>query len=225
MGIVYEDEDLIALNKPASLLVHADERTGEDTLVDWLAVNCPEVLGVGDDPDERPGIVHRLDKDTSGIILIARNQDYFEYLKDLFQKREIKKTYRAVVLGAPKEREGVIDAPISIKAGSVKRTTHKGKDTKEAITEYKILKNLGEFSYVEVYPKTGRTHQIRVHFSSIGSPVAGDKLYGGKKAAQSAKRQMLHAFALEFPIRPGEGVKLIADLPVDFERFLKSLEK
>lgn len=230
LDVIYEDENLIALNKPAGLLVHGNsggegKRAGEDTLVDWLETNCPEVAGVGDSPDLRPGIVHRLDKDTSGIILVARHQAYFEYLKSLFKKRKIKKVYRAVVLGRFKDKEGSINTPISIKAGSVKRTAYKGKDAKRAFTQYKVLDELGEFSHIEVYPKTGRTHQIRVHLNSINHPVAGDKLYGGKRAAGAADRQMLHAYSLEFPIRPGERVTLVADPPEDFRRFIEILEK
>ncbi|MBU2101620.1 RluA family pseudouridine synthase [Patescibacteria group bacterium] len=225
IDVIYKDENLIVLNKPAGILVHGDNKTEEDTLIDWLEINCPETAGVGDSPEERPGIVHRLDRDTSGIILVARNQEYFEYLKSLFKNREIHKTYRAIVLNPFKEERGVIDAPISIKAGSIKRTAHKGKDSKEAVTEYKVLKNFDNFSYVEAYPKTGRTHQIRVHFNSIGHPVAGDKLYGGKSAVGATDRQMLHAYSLELALRPGETVKLTADLPDDFIKFLASLEK
>jgi 23S rRNA pseudouridine1911/1915/1917 synthase len=226
--VIYEDKDLVVINKPAGLLIHSDNKTDTATLVDWLLVKFPEVAGVGDSSVsglERPGIVHRLDKDTSGIVLVARNQECFEYLKNLFRNRKIQKTYRAIVVGSFRERTGRIDTPVSIKAGSIKRTTHKGKDAKEAITEYKVLKELGGFSYIEVYPKTGRTHQIRVHLNSIGHPVAGDKLYGGKNAAKAAERQMLHAYSLEFPIESGKSMVITADLPEDFVSFLGSLEK
>lgn len=225
IDVIYEDENLIAINKPAGLLVHGDNKGEEDTLVDWLLTQYPEVSSVGDAPDERPGIVHRLDKDTSGAMLIARNSGYFEYLKGLFQSWDIEKTYRAVVLGSLKDKEGVIDTPISIKAGTIKRTTHKGKDTKEAVTQYKVLEEYKDFSYVEVCPKTGRTHQIRVHFNSIHHPIAGDKVYGGRSAANAAERQMLHAYSLELNLQSGESAKLTAEIPQDFEKFLGTLEK
>lgn len=216
------------LDKPAGILVHADSKSREETLIDRVLVEFPEVAGVGDSPSgrsERPGIVHRLDKDTSGVIVIARNQAYFEYLKKIFHDRQVKKVYQAIAIGSFKETSGVINVPISIKAGSVKRTVHKGKDTKQAKTRYRVLKELNGFSYIEVYPETGRTHQIRVHLNSIGHPIAGDKLYGGKRAAQAAERQMLHAYSLEFPIAPGETAVFKADLPEDFKALLRRLEK
>jgi len=226
--VIYENENLIVLNKPAGLLVHADSKNCENTLIEQLLLEFPEVAGVGDSPSgrlERPGIVHRLDRDTSGVILIARNQKYFQYLKDLFRDHKIKKVYRAIAVGPFKEKTGTIDAPISIKAGSTKRTVYKGKNTKMATTKYRVLKGLGRFSYIEIYPETGRTHQIRVHLNSIGHPIAGDKLYGGKRTAQAAERQMLHAYSIEFPIEPGKNMAVTADLPEDFSKFLASLEK
>ncbi|MCR4260958.1 MAG: RNA pseudouridine synthase [Candidatus Colwellbacteria bacterium] len=222
--IVFENKDLVVLNKPAGLLMHSDGKGGS-TLTDWLIKNFPEVVNVGDKPEERPGIVHRLDKDTSGIVLIPRNQLYFEYLKDLFAKGNIKKTYLAIVRGVLKEREGTIDMPISLKPGTTKRTIHGGKMTKSAITKYKVLKEWSGASLVEVSPKTGRTHQIRVHMASIGHPVLGDTLYGSKKNEEGASRQMLHAHSIELEIEPGKAMKLTADPPADFEGFLKKLEK
>jgi len=183
------------------------------------------VVSVGDKPEERPGIVHRLDKDTSGIVLIPRNQHYFEYLKNLFATGNIKKTYLAIVRGVLKEKEGTIDAPISLKAGTTKRTIHGGKMTKSAITKYKVSKELNGASLIEVFPKTGRTHQVRVHMASIGHPVLGDTLYGSKKNEEGAPRQMLHAHSIELEIEPGKAMKLMADPPSDFETFLRKLEK
>ncbi|PIR98047.1 MAG: RluA family pseudouridine synthase [Candidatus Colwellbacteria bacterium CG10_big_fil_rev_8_21_14_0_10_42_22] len=231
INVIYEDENLIVINKPAGLLVHSAPGREEETLVDWLGINFPEIQDVGDIPADkqvtvrRPGIVHRLDKDTSGIMLIARNQEYFEYLKGLFRDKKITKTYRAIIRGKLKEKEGTIDVPISIKSGTIKRTAHKGKDAKEAITDYRVLKEFENFSYIEAMPKTGRTHQIRVHLNSIGHPVVGDKLYGGKENASLANRQMLHAYSLEFSLNVSKSTKLVADLPLDFEEFLQTLEK
>lgn len=225
IDVIYEDENLVALNKPAGILVHPDSKGTDEAVTDWLRVNFPEVVSVGDKPEERPGIVHRLDKDTSGVILIPRNQEYFLYLKELFKTRKIQKTYRALVKGTPKEKEGIIDKDISLKPGTVKRTVHGGKMTKPALTEYKVLEELDDAALVEVSPKTGRTHQIRVHLASIGTPVMGDRLYGGKNMDKDIPRQMLHAYALELELSPGKAVKLIADYPEDFKETLEKLEK
>ena len=199
--VIFENDDFIALNKPAGVLVHHTAKEEKDrTLSDWLLDFYPEVANVGDAPDERPGIVHRLDKNTSGIILVPRSQKYFTYLKKLFQEREIAKTYLAIVYGAMKDETGVIDKPISLKSGTVKRTVFRGKMTKPALTEYKVLRNFNEAAYVEVYPKTGRTHQVRVHLASIGHPLLGDSLYGSKRSKKmnipGLNRHMLHARSL-----------------------------
>lgn len=234
--IVYEDKNLIAINKPAGLLVHPVRlKTKEPSLVHWLLEYCPQIKSVGDDPETRPGIVHRLDKDTSGIILIAKNQEYFEYLKNLFQKREIRKTYLALVWGKVATEKGTIDKPIGLKSGSIKRTVFikNAKMVKSAVTEYKVKEYLphrqtglpvsnvsDQYSLLEVYPKTGRTHQIRVHLASLGHPVVGDKLYGKKKS--TLNRLFLHAYSLEFALKPGKKIKLTADLPTDLTDYLAS---
>ena len=223
--IVFKNKDLVVLNKPAGLLMHGDGRGEENTLASWLVINFPEVRNIGDKPQERPGIVHRLDKDTSGIVLVPRNQEYFEYLKDLFASGKIQKTYLAIVRGILKTKEGTINTSISLKPGTTKRTVHGGKMTKSAITLYKVLKEFHSASLVEVRPKTGRTHQIRVHMASIGHPVLGDTLYGSKKNEEGAPRQMLHAHSIELELEPGRAIRFAADPPVDFETFLKKLEK
>ncbi|MBI4193228.1 MAG: RluA family pseudouridine synthase [Candidatus Colwellbacteria bacterium] len=239
--VVYEDDNFIALNKPAGMLVHrarvarpANRRSAknrgetEETIADYLVRAHPEVSGVGDDPDERPGIVHRLDRGTSGILLVAKNQPYFEYLKRLFQTRAIAKTYLALVRGVPRAKAGVVNKPISIQTGSVKRTVHRGKKTQEAVTEYKTLKTFRDSALVEARPLTGRTHQIRVHLASIGHPVVGDVLYGGRSARWTVSppaRQLLHAHTLTFPSAPGRTITLVADLPPEFDRALKALEE
>ena len=253
--VIYEDSDFLAIDKPAGLLVHAVRHTSlkprgsslaieEPTLVDWLLKHYPEIKMVGDDPEMRPGIVHRLDKDTSGVMLIPRNQKYFEYLKSLFQKHEIEKTYLAVVYGVPKKSEGVIDAPIGIVNGTLRRSIRSKKMSKEAVTEYKVLRsfNISKLSYfkyddvvlemlksknieilslLEVHPKTGRTHQIRVHLASIGHPIVGDKLYGPRSSRASRLelrtpfRLMLHAFSIAFAPRPGKFLKIETNSPFD----------
>jgi 23S rRNA pseudouridine1911/1915/1917 synthase len=220
--IIYQDKNFVAINKPAGLLVHLSEyqKKKEPTLVDWVIKNFPEVKNVGDDPQYRPGIVHRLDRDTSGAVLVALNQKYFLYLKKLFQDKKIKKTYLAIVKGTLREREGRIDKPIGIKSGTTQRSVFSEKMVKEAVTEYKLIKNFQKnsqnLSLLKVFPLTGRTHQIRTHLNFIGHPVAGDKMYGGKSASVLADRQMLHCYALEFEIEPGRVLCLEAEPPKDF---------
>lgn len=232
--VIYEDKNFLAIDKPAGLLVHPTANSKEKTLVDWLLKRYPEVKKVGDLPagrqvQARPGIVHRLDRDTSGIILIARNQKSFEYLKNLFQIRAIKKTYRALVYGRVMLKKGIIEKEIKIKSGTTKRTVFRGRSEKAAVTEYKVLKHFDNFSWLEVQPLTGRTHQIRVHLASIGHPVVGDKLYGHKKPREirllNIDRQMLHAYSLEFSPSPGKRLKLAANLPEDIKSALQHLQE
>jgi 23S rRNA pseudouridine1911/1915/1917 synthase len=220
--IIYEDKNFLAINKPAGLMAHGTKHTKqshERTVVDWLVEHYPQVKTVGDDPAMRPGIVHRLDKATSGIMLIAKTQEHFEYLKSLFQKHGIKKTYYAVVRGVPKKREGIIDAPIGIINGTLKRSVGATKMRKEAVTEYKTLKAWGTESLLEVQPRTGRTHQIRVHLASIGHPIVGDTLYGPRRKhgqstqSAAADRLMLHAAAVEFTDKDGTKLYLSTDPP------------
>ncbi len=239
---IYEDKNFLAVYKPSGLLVHptAANRKAqsiEPTLVDWLIKKYPEIKNVGDLPADgqvtqiRPGIVHRLDKDTSGVLLVARNQKYFEYLKNLFQTRQIKKNYLALVYGKLEPKVGVIKKPIRLKSGTTKRTVWRGKAEKEAITEYKVLKyfhitnpddrnNLLYFSFVRVMPKTGRTHQIRVHLASVGHPIVGDSLYGPKVNPLGLKRLFLHAESLEFSTANGKRIKIEAGLPKELQNII-----
>ncbi len=224
LNIVYEDKDFLAINKPAGVLVHPTGKKEAGTLIDAVLKQYPEIKGVGDSP-ERPGLVHRLDKDTSGLIVIARNQQSFAYLKGLFQKHAVQKTYLALVWGELKGR-GVINQPIGLKPGSVQRSV-KGRNlkmVKEAITEYRVLKTIQKdgrvFTLVELCPKTGRTHQLRVHLASLQHPVVGDSLYGRKENPWRLKRQFLHAEAIEFPTQDGGRLKLEAGLPQDLNKII-----
>jgi len=259
--IIYEDKNFLAIDKPAGLLVHPAkskiknqkskifEKSGsESVLTDWLLKRYPEIKKVGDDPENRPGIVHRLDRETSGVMIVAKNQEYFEYLKSLFKNRQIKKTYVALLWGDVKPETGVVDKPIGIKDGTVRRSVHSAKMKKEAVTKYRVMRyfelktaafgeprvgrenlklktyGVGVFSLVEVEPLTGRTHQIRVHMASIGHPVLGDKIYGPRKASYSTGRLMLHALSLEFVSTDGQMIKLEAGLPDDFNESMNRLE-
>lgn len=238
--VIYEDKNLLAINKPAGVLVHgikrpsfakatdgaARDRRREETLTDWLVGYYPEIEKVGDDPENRPGIVHRLDRETSGVLLIPKTQPYFEYLKNLFKRHEVKKTYLALVYGEVKEKGGVVKKPIGIKSGTVKRTVFGGKKVQEAETRYKALEIFPGYSLLEVCPLTGRTHQIRVHLASIGYPIVGDKLYAPKKekkAKLKISRLFLHANSVEFNLESGKRIKITADLPDELASFLGSL--
>lgn len=222
-SVIYEDKNFLGIYKPAGLLVHRihlNKSSTEPTLVDWLLDKFPEVSRVGDDPGWRPGIVHRLDKATSGVMIVPRNQEYFSYLKNLFQTGAISKTYIAMVFGEPREKIGVIDKSIGIGAG-VKRSVASEKMLKHAITNYEFLEsgNIREekVSLLRVSPRTGRTHQIRVHLSFLGNPVVGDVLYGRKKQPEWVERLMLHAFSIEWSSEDGRRIRIEAELPKEFK--------
>jgi 23S rRNA pseudouridine1911/1915/1917 synthase len=225
---IYKTKDFIALNKPAGVLVHGRDK--EPSLVEDLLKEYPEIKAVGDEPKERPGIVHRLDKDTSGVLVVARNQQFFDYLKGLFQKHLVSKTYQALVFGRL-HGKGIINKPIGLKSGTVKRsvTARNMKMVKPAITEYSFLKiykkNDQNFTLVELKPKTGRTHQLRVHLASINHSIVGDPLYGRKENPWSLKRQFLHAEAIEFTEADGHRIKIEAALPPDLQAIIDTLDE
>ncbi len=222
------------INKPAGLIVHGQS----PSVAEWLVKNYPEVKKVGDDLEERPGIVHRLDKDTSGVLLICRSQAAFDYFKKQFQERKIKKTYLALVHGLPKEKSGEINKPLGLKPNTTRRTIHtsRAKMVKEAITRYRLRQiywgptPIDKYALLEVEPLTGRTHQIRVHLASIGHPVVGDKLYtpksrvNGQWSNVAAGRMFLHAESLEFTTADGRRLKIAADLPIELNEVLAALE-
>ena len=227
--IVFEHENFLAVNKHPGVLVHPTAKLEKDTLVQKLAEEYPEIRGVGDKPGERPGVVHRLDKDTSGILIIARTQEFFEYAKHLFQEKEVKKEYLALVHGEI-EKSGKVDVSIGLKSGTTKRSV-KGvrKMEKPAFTEYSREKmftyDSEKYSLVRLFPRTGRTHQLRVHMSSIHHPIVGDRMYGKKKNPWGIERQLLHAESIEFPLPDGSRMKLGADLPDDFRKVLEKIEE
>jgi 23S rRNA pseudouridine1911/1915/1917 synthase len=224
--VVYEEEEFAVINKPAGLIVHAAHN--EPSVVSWLVRRYPECGTVGDDSAERPGIVHRLDKETSGVMLVCRTQAAFEHFKKAFQEKKVRKTYLAVVYGAPKERAGIIDKPIGISAnGSLRRTTFvsRAKKIQSAVTRYAVLKTIEKngitLSLVRAEPVTGRTHQIRVHLAALGCPIAGDKMYGPKKQAIALPRHALHADTIECITRAGAPIAVAADMPRDMAALLE----
>lgn len=244
--ILYEDKDVLAVNKPAGLVVHADGRTEEKTLADWILENYPKIKDVGEptklangDLIIRPGIVHRIDRDTSGVLIIAKNQKTFLFLKDQFKEREVEKSYRAFVYGEVKGEEGIIDRPITrsrkdFRLWSAQRGGQG--EGREAITEYKVLgrisasqaKSKGEtgFSLLELHPKTGRTHQIRVHLKAINHPVVNDPLYAPKReTAFGFKRLALHAYSIKFSLPSGKQLLVEAPYPEDFEKAFAQFNK
>ncbi|MBM2817597.1 MAG: hypothetical protein HW401_187 [Parcubacteria group bacterium] len=233
--VLYEDDDAIAINKPAGLVVHSDGKREETTLTDWIDKNYPESKGVGEplilsnsDVIERSGIVHRIDRETSGIMLIAKNQLAFLSLKKQFQDRAVNKIYHAFVYGEMKDDEGVINRPIGrskkdFRQWSAQRGARGA--MREAVTHYRVIAKGGGFSFVEAIPKTGRTHQIRVHFKAINYPIVSDSLYAPKKEkALGFDRLALHSHSIEFDLLNGKRIKIIAPHPDDFKRALSLTE-
>ncbi len=223
LDILYEDDDLIAVDKPAGLVVHPAPGHESGTLVNAILYHCPDLEGVGG--VKRPGIVHRLDKDTSGIILVAKNDHAHRYLQTQFKERTIAKTYLALLIGQLEPRKGRIDAPIGRHPRHRKRmAVVPATRGRNAITEFEVEAYYGTTSLVSVHPLTGRTHQIRVHFASIGHPLVGDVIYGPKRDTYRLGRQFLHAHGLRFN-RPSDDTKLnlVSPLPPDLQLLLDRL--
>ncbi|MFH0852702.1 MAG: RluA family pseudouridine synthase [bacterium] len=223
--IIYEDKDVIALHKQAGLTVHPSPAQKSGTLVNALLVHYPPLKDVGEDP-ARPGIVHRLDKDTSGLMIIAKNNSAFAWLKKQFQERKVVKKYLALVVGRPKKLSGEIKTLIARSKSDPTKQRVGVKEGKEAITMYKTLKQYNNFTLIEAQPKTGRMHQIRVHLAWLGNPVAGDTKYGTKSSPkpQGLKRQFLHATYLKIKLPNDEIKEFTASLPDDLQAVLADLK-
>ncbi|MBP6858052.1 MAG: RluA family pseudouridine synthase [Candidatus Pacebacteria bacterium] len=233
--VISETEDYIILNKPSGLLVHGDGKRKDKTLVDWLISEYPDISGVGDKSTsneqelDRSGIVHRLDEETSGIMVVARNQNSFDYFKKLFMDREIQKEYHAFVWGHFKEDSGVINESIGRNKNDFRRR-HAGRgirgESKEALTNWEVINQFQnedneEFSFVRLYPKTGRTHQLRVHMKFIQRPIVSDTLYAPTKLnALGFDRVALHAHKISFLDQNGVQVEEEASYPDDFRQAL-----
>jgi 23S rRNA pseudouridine1911/1915/1917 synthase len=244
LEILYEDDDLAIINKPAGMMVHAGAGATEDarnrgTLVNALLHHLATLSGVGG--EMRPGIVHRLDKETSGLIVVAKNDQAHRKLAEQFSRREVKKTYIALVHGWIKKDSGTISASISRDKVRRTRMTTRHPDGREAVSHYKVLRRIdtvyGKFTLVEIKIDTGRTHQIRVHLSSLGHPVVGDTLYGAPRELRarresgrtapgtSLSRNFLHAAQLELTHpQTGKKIALAAPLPKELADFQNGLE-
>ena len=241
--VLYEDKDILVIDKPSGISVHPDGRSKAYTITDWVLENYPKLKGVGEpmafDGKEidRPGIVHRLDKDTSGVLLIVKNAKSFSHFKKQFMDREIKKIYLAVVSGWFKNERGIIDVPIGRSPSDFRRKlAGRGArgELRPAVTVYKVLKRFSakggpasggeenKFTYLEISPKTGRTHQIRVHMKYLNHPVVCDSLYNPTGVCPiGLKRLALHAKSIEFKDLKGKTIKVESPLTKDIEKVIK----
>lgn len=225
LEIMYEDSDLLVVNKPRGMVVHPAPGNYDSTLVNALLWHCKGNLS-GINGIIRPGIVHRIDKDTSGLLLVAKNDNSHISLSEQIAAHSLDREYRAVIHGHLKEPEGVVDAPIGRNPNDRKKMCVTNQNSKNAVTHYRVLDEYKDFSFVALKLETGRTHQIRVHMSYLGHPVAGDPVYGPKNGVTSLNGQCLHAGLLGF-IHPstGEHIRVEAPLPEYFTDFLGRLKK
>lgn len=224
VDIIYEDDDIIVVNKPKGMVVHPANGNPDGTLVNAIMAICKDSLsGIGG--EIRPGIVHRLDKDTSGLLIIAKNDEAHVNVSEQIKNHEVKKTYIALVRGIIKENEATIDMPIG-RSTSDRKKMAVNKKGKNAITHIKVLKRYDKYTLVEVNIETGRTHQIRVHLSYIGYPIIGDAIYSNGKNEFNVQGQCLHAKKLEFvhPIT-GKKMELEAPLPQYFQEIINTLDQ
>jgi len=221
LEILYEDEDILVLNKAPGMVVHPAPGHANDTLVNALLARYPELQGVGD--DGRPGIVHRLDKDTSGLIIIARNSHTLTAIMEQMQRHEVVKRYLALVEGDVAHDQGSIDAPIGRDIRNRQQMTVTNRDSREARTHFRVLQRFAKHTLLLLQLETGRTHQIRVHLKAIGHPVVGDPTYGSGNMPRGfvLRRQFLHAYQLQFQHpTSGKQIEVEAPLPKDLQAIL-----
>lgn len=234
--VIFENDRIVAINKPAHLVIHPGVGTGY-TLVDWILEKYPMMKEVGEHYETaegerilRPGIVHRLDKETSGVMLLAKTEDSYKELKKLFKKRKIRKEYRAFVYGTPSKPRGTIALPLGrSRFNFKKRTTNNPRgELKDALTEYAVMGSCANkaASFVRFYPKTGRMHQIRAHSKTFQFPIVCDKLYApNRDTILGFERTALHSYSITLPLYGEESLLTIkAPYPKDFEEALKSCE-
>ena len=222
LTIVYEDDDVIVIDKPAGLVVHPAAGHDSGTLVNALLGYIPDLEGIGG--EERPGIVHRLDKDTSGLIIAAKNDRALHYLQEQFKSRTIKKMYLALVEGIVEPREGHIDAPIG-RSKTDRKKMAVTRDGRSAQTRYRVrqIYRQPDLALVEAYPETGRTHQIRVHFAWLKHPLVGDEVYGRQRLSMPIERHFLHAAALTLTLPNSATHTFTSKLPADLQHVLNQL--
>jgi 23S rRNA pseudouridine1911/1915/1917 synthase len=241
LPIIYEDENVVVINKPAGLIMHSDGRTEEPSVAEWMLEKYPESANVGEpwtspqgEVIARPGIVHRLDRGTSGVVILAKTQAAYEFLKQQFQSRTAEKAYRALVYGHPSAEQDVIEAEIVRVRSTPPRwgiaRAGEEKTHRTAVTSWRLLARStdpasGEkIAYLEARPKTGRTHQIRVHLKHLGHPVICDPLYAkGRPCILGLSRPALHAYSLSIELPVGERRTFETPLPPDFEAALTSV--
>jgi 23S rRNA pseudouridine1911/1915/1917 synthase len=229
--IIFENTQFVVIDKPAGLQVHPSAIEKNNTVANWFLAHYPQSADVHDNSPEgylRPGIVHRLDKETSGLMIMAKDRESFLQLKKLFSQRRMSKKYIALVHGIVKNNSGTIDAPISRSSSHKKQVASARKMTgkiREAITQYEIVKQYKKFTLIEAHPLTGRMHQIRVHCAHIGHPVVGDRKYANKKLYKKdgSLRHLLHAQDLSFELS-GKKYSFKAPLPADFAAFLANID-
>lgn len=224
LEIPYEDEHLLVVNKPKGMVVHPAAGNYDKTLVNALLYHCGDSLS-GINGVIRPGIVHRIDKDTSGLLVVAKNDIAHIGLAEQIKDHSFKREYRTVIVGNVKDDKGTINLPIGRHPTDRKKQTVTDKNSREAVTHYEVLERFNGFTYLKVTLETGRTHQIRVHFSHRGTPVAGDAVYGNPKKTYGLNGQCLHAAVLGF-IHPvtKEYLEFSADLPEYFSDFLRRIK-
>ena len=224
LDVVFEDGDVIVVNKPKGLVVHPAPGHPDGTLVNALMFHCGDSLsGIGG--ELRPGIVHRIDRDTSGLIIAAKNDMAHQKLTAQLQDHTLSRIYRCIVIGNLREDSGTVDAPIG-RHHTDRKKMAVTKDGRNAVTHWRVLARFQGFTYVECRLETGRTHQIRVHMAHIGHPILGDTVYGNKKPVAGLQGQCLHAVGLRFlHPRTGEPVELHCDLTEEFQTQLRKLEQ
>lgn len=213
LDIVYEDNDMLVVNKPQGMVVHPAAGNYTGTLVNALLYHCGDSLS-GINGEKRPGIVHRIDKDTSGLLLVAKNDNAHQKLSSQIKEHSLTRAYKVLVHGNIKQDSGRIDAPIGRHPSDRKKMTITDKNSREAVTNFRVLERYGRYTFVECILETGRTHQIRVHMSKNGHPIVGDKTYGVKKEEFNLTGQLLHAYKVGF-IHPvsGEYMEFVSELP------------
>ncbi len=223
LDILYEDKDILIVNKPKDMVVHPAPGHYEGTLVNAIMFHCKDELS-GINGVLRPGIVHRIDKDTTGSIIICKNDEAHRKIAQQLKEHSITRKYRAIVYGRIMEEEGTVNAPIGRHPTDRKKMAINETNGKPAVTHYKVLERFDKYTYIECQLETGRTHQIRVHMTSIGHPLLGDEVYGNAKCPFKLEGQTLHAMTIGF-IHPttGEYVEYEAPLPEYFEHLLQIL--